>query len=147
MIGLVRHPELYRCGIAVMAVTDLTRLVQGSWWWRDDTTDESRRYSLPLMVGDPQVSSEAEMLRQHSPVLQAARIRAPVMLVHGEQDQRVPIVHAREMRKALQAAGNEPEWLVFSEEGHGLRKPENELAYAQRIEAFLARHLLATTAR
>ena len=139
LMGLVRHPELYRCGFAAMAVTDLMRLVQGSWWWRDDIADEGRRYDLPLMVGDANI--DADMLRQNSPVLQAVRIRAPVMLVHGAQDQRVPIVHARDMRKALQDAGNEPEWLVFSEEGHGWRKPENQFVYAQRLEAFLARHL------
>ena len=91
------------------------------------------------MVGD--AKRDAEMLRQNSPVLQAARIRAPVLLVHGELDERVPIVHARDMRKALQDAGQEPEWLTFSEEGHGWRKVENQQAFAQRMVSFLARHL------
>jgi dipeptidyl aminopeptidase/acylaminoacyl peptidase len=45
------------------------------------------------------------------------------------------------MRKALQAAGNEPEWLVFDLEGHGWHKPENQVTHAKRVEAFLAKHL------
>jgi dipeptidyl aminopeptidase/acylaminoacyl peptidase len=139
LMGLVRHPELYRCGIAEMAVTDLMRFVEGSWWWRDDIADEGRRYDLPAMVGDPQL--DADMLRANSPVLQAARIHAPLLLVHGERDRRVPIVHARDMRKALQAAGKEPEWLVFDLEGHGWYKPENQVTHAKRVEEFLAKHL------
>lgn len=139
LMGLVRHPELYRCGIAEMAVTDLMRFVEGSWWWRDDIADEGRRYDLPAMVGDPKL--DADMLRANSPALQAARIQAPVLLVHGERDRRVPIVHARDMRKALQAAGKEPEWLVFDLEGHGWYKQENQIAHARRVEEFLAKHL------
>lgn len=139
LMGLVRHPDLYRCGIAEMAVTDLVRFVQGSWWWRDDIADEGRRYDLPAMVGDP--DKDADMLRANSPVLQAARIKAPVLLVHGGADRRVPMVHARDMRKALQAAGNEPEWLVFDLEGHGWYKPENQVIHARRVEEFLAKHL------
>lgn len=115
------------------------RLVEGSWWWRDDIADEGRRYDLPAMVGD--AKTDADMLRLHSPVLQAARIRAPVLLVHGRQDQRVPVVHARDMQKALQAAGNEAEWLLFDDEGHGWSKLENQQSYARRVETFLARHL------
>jgi dienelactone hydrolase len=142
LMGLARHPELYRCGVAAMAPTDLMRLVEGSWWTRDDVYDEVRRYDLPTMVGDPK--TDADMLRAHSPVLQAARIKAPVLLVHGERDRRVPPVHAHDMRKALQAAGNEPEWLTFDLEGHGWFKPENKLAYARRVEEFLGRHLGAS---
>jgi len=145
LMGLARHPQLYRCGIAEMAVTDLTRFVGGSWWWRDDIADEGRRYDLPAMVGDPQ--QDAQLLQEQSPVNQAARIKAPVLLVHGERDKRVPIVHARDMRKALQAAGNEPEWLVFDLEGHGWHKPENRVTHAKRVEEFLGKHLGAASAQ
>jgi dipeptidyl aminopeptidase/acylaminoacyl peptidase len=141
LMGLVRHPELYRCGIAAMAVTDLMRFVEGSWFWRDDIADEGRNFELRQMVGD--ATADAAMLRANSPVLLAERIRAPVLLVHGEQDLRVPFVHAKDMRSALQKAGKEPEWLVFEGEGHGWRKLENQHLYARRIEAFLERHLKA----
>ncbi len=146
LMGLVRHPELYRCGIASAAVTDLMRFVEGSWWWRDDIGDEGRRYDLPAMVGDPKSAADVEMLRAHSPVLLADRIKAPVLLAHGERDKRVPMVHARDMRKALQAAGHEPEWLIFDLEGHGWHKPENQVIWARRVEEFLGKHLLGTPA-
>ncbi len=139
LMGLVRDPELYRCGIAWAAVSDPLRVVQGSFWWNDDMSDEVRRYSLPVLIGDPK--ADAAMFKAISPVQQAARIRAPVLLVHGEEDRRVPLVHAREMRDALRQAGREPEWLTFPGEGHGWQRLETERAFAQRLEAFLARHL------
>jgi dipeptidyl aminopeptidase/acylaminoacyl peptidase len=81
------------------------------------------------------------MLKAASPLQQAARIKAPRLLVHGERDRRVPIVHARGMRDALRQNGQGPEWLVFPDEAHGWQKLENQRAFALRMEAFLARHL------
>jgi dipeptidyl aminopeptidase/acylaminoacyl peptidase len=139
LMGLVRDPDLYRCGAAWAAVSEPMRMLEGSWWWADDTSDEARRYSLPVLLGDPK--TDAEMLKAISPLQQAARIKAPLLLVHGEADRRVPFVHAKEMREALRRNGQEPEWLTFPEEAHGWRKLENQRAFARRLESFLAQHL------
>ena len=139
LMGLVRHPELYRCGAAWAAVTEPLRLLERSWWWQDDVSDEARAYSLPAMLADPK--ADAEMLKAISPVQQAARIQAPVLLAFGELDLRVPLVHGKEMRDALIQAGRTPDWIVYPQEGHGWRKLENQHDFARRLEAFFARHL------
>jgi acetyl esterase/lipase len=139
LMGLIRHPELYRCGIAWVAVTDPFLYLEGSWRVRDDVSDTGRRYVLPEMVGDAQ--QDAALLREVSPVLQAGKIQAPLMLAFGREDLRVPLAHGERLREALQAAGREPEWVVYAGEGHGWRKPENRVDFAQRLERFLARHL------
>jgi len=139
LMGLVRDPDLYRCGAAWAAVTEPMRMLEGSWWWSDDISDQVRRHDLPQLLGDPK--ADAAMLKAISPLQQAARIKAPVLLVHGESDKRVPFVHAKEMREALRRHGNEPEWLTFSDEAHGWQKPENQVAFARKLEDFLAKHL------
>ena len=139
LMGPVRDPDLYRCAAAWAAVSEPLRLLERSWWWSDDISDEARRYSLPQMIGD--VKTDAAMLEAASPLRQAARIKVPVLLVHGERDRRVPIVHAKEMREALRKNGQEPEWLVFDDEAHGWLKPENQHAFARKLESFLAKHL------
>ncbi len=139
LMGLVRHPELYRCGAAWVAVTEPLRLLERSWWWQDDISDEARSHSLPAMLAD--AKADAEMLKAISPVQQAARIKAPVLLAFGELDLRVPLVHGKDMRNALIQAGRTPEWIVYPEEGHGWRKLENQHDFARRLEAFFARHL------
>jgi dipeptidyl aminopeptidase/acylaminoacyl peptidase len=74
-------------------------------------------------------------------VLQAQRIRAPLLLAYGERDRRVPIEHGRRLMRALEAAGNEPEWVSYANEGHSWLKADNRIDFARRVEAFLERHL------
>jgi dipeptidyl aminopeptidase/acylaminoacyl peptidase len=137
LMGLIRHPELYRCGIAWLAVTDPRLMFEPLW--RSDFSDDIRRYELPALIGDP--TKDAQMLREVSPVAQAARLTAPLLLAFGEYDSRVPIDHAKALRSALRDAGREPEYVVYPGEGHGWLKPATRLDFGQRIERFLARHI------
>jgi dipeptidyl aminopeptidase/acylaminoacyl peptidase len=83
------------------------------------------------------------MLSAVSPVVQAERIRAPLLLAFGEGDLRVPLAHGKRMREALRKAGQEPEWITYPNEGHSWRKTETRADFAKRMEKFLAQHLLA----
>ena len=137
LMGLVRHPELYRCGAAWVAVTDPRLMFE--WSSRSDQSDEVRSYTYPRMIGDP--VADAAQLRDTAPVEQAARIKAPVLLAMGREDRRVPLVHGHRMRDALNAAGNPPDWVVYDDEGHGWLKVANRIDFALRLEKFLAQHL------
>jgi acetyl esterase/lipase len=139
LMGLARDGELYRCGVAWVALTDLPLYVQGSWWISDDISSEGRRFRLPELVGDP--VKDADLLREQSPVTQAARIKAPLLLGYGEADLRIPLAHGKRMREALIEAGNPPEWVSYPDEGHSWRRVETMTDFARRMEAFLARHL------
>ncbi|MFG6464754.1 prolyl oligopeptidase family serine peptidase [Roseateles sp. DXS20W] len=139
LMGLIKDPDLYQCGVAWVAVTDLDLYVSGSWWVRDDIPEAGRQYQLPDMVGD--AVKDADMIVANSPVKQAARLKAPVLLAFGEDDLRVPLAHGKRMRDALRAAGNEPEWVTYPGEGHGFSVVKNRVDFAERMAAFLARHL------
>ncbi len=137
LMGLALYPELYRCGIAWVAVTD-PRLMF-SIDAASDIGDESKLYGYPALIGDP--VTDAALLKAASALELAPRIKAPLLLVYGSGDLRVPIEHGIRMRDALKAAGHPPEWLVYGGEAHGWLKSENQIDFAQRIEAFLARNL------
>lgn len=139
LMGLVRHGELYRCGVAWAAASDLFLLLRGSWWVDDDMASIDRRVFLPRRVGDAE--RDAEMLKANSPLEQAARIRAPLLLAHGARDRRVPIEHSHRLREAMRAAGNEPQWVSYGDEAHGWLKLETHVDFARRLEAFLEQHL------
>ena len=100
-----------------------------------------RRGDLVFWDGHVGIMADAEMLREVSPVHQAARIKAPVLLAFGGQDHRVPIEHGNLMRDALRKAGNDPQWVVYPSEGHGWLTFANRVDFARRVEAFLAQHL------
>jgi dipeptidyl aminopeptidase/acylaminoacyl peptidase len=138
LMGLAKDPDLYRCGVAWLGITDLELWTQGAWWLEDDSK-LARKLTIPEMVGDPK--KDAVMLAANSPVKLASRIKAPLLLAYGEADYRVPIAHGHRMNDALKAAGNPPEWVSYPEEGHGFYKRENRLDFARRVEAFLAKHL------
>ena len=68
-------------------------------------------------------------------------IKAPLLLAFGEEDQRVPLAHGERLRKAMKAAGNDPVWITYPGEAHGFAAIKNRVDFAQRVEAFLAKHL------
>ncbi len=139
LMGLIKDPDLYRCGVAWVALADLDLYLSGSWWVTDDIGKTGRQYTLPEMVGDAE--KDAAMIAANSPVRQAARIKAPLLLAFGEDDRRVPLTHGERLRKALREAGNDPVWVTYPGEGHGFALLKNRVDFAQRMEAFLARYL------
>jgi dipeptidyl aminopeptidase/acylaminoacyl peptidase len=138
-MGLVNDPDLYKCGVAWVGVADPFLYLEGSWWVRDDISGEGRRYDLKAMVGDAERDRAA--LEAVSPVVQAARIKTPLLMAYGEADKRVPIQHGERLRKAMRAAGAEPEWISYPTEGHSWIKLETKVDFARRFEAFLDKHL------
>lgn len=142
LMGLVREPALYRCGIDWVGVTDPDLLFSVGW---SDMTEESRRYGLARMVGDP--VRDALRLRQVSPLHMAGSITQPLLMAYGGWDRRVPLVHGEKLRDALRQAGHQPEWVVYPEEGHGWERVETRIDFWTRVEAFLAKHLSANPAR
>jgi dipeptidyl aminopeptidase/acylaminoacyl peptidase len=136
LMGLVRHPDLYRCGVAWAADTDPRLLFDPS---TSDMPQEALRYTLPQLIGDPK--TDAAAMDAASPVKQAARIKAPLLLAYGREDKRVPLEHGEQIRAALRAAGQQPEWVVYPDESHGWLNPANRYDFARRMEAFLAAQL------
>jgi dipeptidyl aminopeptidase/acylaminoacyl peptidase len=139
LMGLVRHPDLYRCGIAAVAWTDPFLLLQGSWIGTDNISNYARKYWLPQVIGDAQ--KDRAMLTANSPLAQAKQIRAPVLLAYGEKDMIAPIAHGEKMREALREAGRPPEWVSYAGEGHAWLQTNNKVDFIRRVEKFLAQHL------
>ena len=137
LMGLAREPALYRCGVAWLAVTDLD-LMYGAHW--SDMSDAYKRHGMPRLVGD-RVKHAAE-LKANSPITLAGKIRQPLLLAHGDHDQRVPVEHGKAMLRALQDAGNRRvEWVSYAREGHGWRQPSNQVDFYNRVARFLAAQL------
>lgn len=134
--GLVKTPELYRCGISFAGVTDIGHLFSD---WTDFRFDKATQQIMKRHIGDK--SKSAQLFDPVSPLKHAARIQAPVLLMHGKEDERVPVAHGRRMRDALEANGKDVTWLAFDEEGHGLYYQHSQIAYWQAMLDFLGKHL------
>ncbi|WP_411833069.1 prolyl oligopeptidase family serine peptidase [Pseudoxanthomonas mexicana] len=132
MMAAARSPDLIKCAAGLSGLYDLKMMYSKG----DIRTSRYGLNYLARVVG----RDDAE-LAANSPTSLATRIQAPVLLVHGEIDERTPLVQAKAMKAALERAGNAPEWMVVPKEGHGFYKEENNIAFYRRLEAFLARHI------
>jgi dipeptidyl aminopeptidase/acylaminoacyl peptidase len=131
LAGVFREPEMFRCAVGIAGVYDLELMHK-----KGDIPDlESGRRYLRMAVG-----TDAADMQSRSPSFNAERIKAAVFLVHGRDDERAPYEQAVRMRAALQKAGNSPEWLVESKEGHGFFNEKNRAEVYTRILEFLAKH-------
>ncbi len=79
-----------------------------------------------------------------SPLAQVGKVTTPVLFLHGESDQDVPITQAEEMYTALRRQGKEAVLVRYPGEGHGLRKPRNVLDSYRRIVDWFRRFLPPT---
>ncbi|MBH9552008.1 alpha/beta hydrolase family protein [Inhella gelatinilytica] len=136
MMGLAKNPELWRCGINWVGVTDIEHKF---FSWVDYAGSDFAEHLMPHMVGDP--VKDLEQLRRTSPVRRVAEIQAPVLLAYGGTDRRVPLVNGLAMRDALAAAGKPHEWVLYPDEGHGFNAPAAKRDFWTRIEKFLAEHM------
>jgi dienelactone hydrolase len=132
LMGLVRYGDLYRCGVAWAAVSDIALMHDSNW---SDMSEEWRFYGMPAMVGDP--VKDAAQLARTSPLQQAARIKRPLLLAHGGEDQRVTLEHATRLRSALEANHAQLTWIEYRDEGHGWYLPANRVDFYTRMASFL----------
>ena len=131
LMGVAKEPSLYQCAVGYVGVYDLpTMHTQG---------DIQRRGSgetyLKEWIG------ERAALGAVSPNRMADRIKVPVFLAAGGEDERAPIAHSRMMEQALRKANVPVETLYYDTEGHGFYKDEHRREYYTRLLAFLSRHL------
>ena len=145
LMGLVNDPDLYKCGINWVGVTDINLMYNGHWSFDSDLGDDWKKHGMPLLIGD-QVKDAAQ-LKATSPIEQAAKITQPLLLAYGAVDRRVPLYHGSKFRDAVMGHNKQVEWVVYQDEGHGWTRPQNRFDFWTRVEKFLGRHIGSGTGR
>jgi len=133
MAGLTFTPELYKCGVNVVGVTDVGLLFTSM-----PKTWEPQKDVLKVQIGDPE---DEALMKSMSPIDHVEKIQAPLFIIHGRRDIRVVMEHADLLKDRLEALEKPYEWLVKNNEGHGFRKVENRIEMYEKLEKFLAKNL------
>ena len=139
LMGLVNDPDLYQCGINWVGVTDINLLHSGHWSFRSDIGDGYKKYGMPTLVGD--VVKDVEQFKATSPLVQAARIKQPLLMAYGAADMRVPLYHGQQFYAAVKQTNPNVEMIVYQDEGHGWALPKTRLDFWTRVEKFLDKHI------
>jgi dipeptidyl aminopeptidase/acylaminoacyl peptidase len=131
LMGVAKEPDLYKCAVGYVGVYDLPTMLTDGGVQQSGSTDTYLRE----WVG------EKPALASTSPNRMANKIKVPVFLVAGGEDETAPIQHSEMMEKALRTAGVPVETLYYPTEGHGFYKEEHLREYYTRLLAFLGRSL------
>ncbi|MFI5937563.1 S9 family peptidase [Actinoplanes sp. NPDC051494] len=134
LAGAAFSPSVFACAVDLCGPSNLLTMLAAGAPYRTPLTA-----FMHANVGDPE--TEAAMLWERSPLSRAGDITIPVLVAQGANDVRVPRAEAEQIVDALRANGVPHEYLLFSDEGHGLTRPENRETYYTAVERFLARHL------
>jgi dipeptidyl aminopeptidase/acylaminoacyl peptidase len=132
LMSAVREPDLYRCAVGYAGIYDLKQLKKDA--------DFTKRTSGKEYFSEAIAGTDEEMAAQ-SPITYLDRLKANVLIVHGEEDFRAPYSQAKLLKKALEAKHLRYEWLVKAGEGHGFWKRQNVEAFNSTLLDFLDRNI------
>lgn len=134
LAGLAFTPDLYRCGIDYVGVSNIFTLMETvpPYWM-------PMREKFYEMIGHPE--KEKELVKKASPLFSADKIKAPLFVVQGAQDPRVKKSESDQIVDALKKRGVDVPYLVKDNEGHGFRNEENKMEFYKKMEAFLDKHM------
>jgi acetyl esterase/lipase len=136
--GVVREPSLYRCAVTIAGVFDWEQQIRDKKY---DQYDTGVFGYLMRKLGDPK--KEAAKFEAMSPGRHVENIRVPVFVSGGKEDQTVEIEQSRTLISSLQKYHVPFESYIVAEEGHGMQHLDKQVELYARIEAFLARNLMA----
>jgi dipeptidyl aminopeptidase/acylaminoacyl peptidase len=132
LAGLAFQPELWAAGVDIVGIASLVTLLEN--------TSQYRRVAREREYGT--LADDRDFLEEASPLNKVDNIRAPLFVIHGANDPRVPLSEAEQIVAALADRDVACQLLVYPDEGHGLAKRKNRLdAYPQAF-AFLREHLI-----
>jgi dipeptidyl aminopeptidase/acylaminoacyl peptidase len=132
LAALTTYPELFAVGIDVCGMSNFATFYEHTEPWI--------AAAAVSKYGDP--VHDAELLRELSPITRIDRLRAPLMVVHGENDSNVPVIEAEQVVAALAARGAEHRYLLFPGEGHELLHRSSRVTFLEETVGWLTRHLL-----
>ena len=106
-----------------------------TYYANTDITPFTRQYLHATPWDDP------EIYKKTSPISYIAKAKTPTLIQHGENDRRVPIPNAYELRQALEDHGVPVKMVVYKGFGHGINKPKQQRAVMEENEKWFAQYI------
>jgi dipeptidyl aminopeptidase/acylaminoacyl peptidase len=128
---VTRLPEYWRAAVDIVGPSNLLTFVRAvpPQWVR----------FMAKWVGDP--DTEADFLRERSPITYVDQVRAALLVIQGAKDPRVVKAESDQMVERLRELGREVEYEVFEDEGHGFTRYTNEIRGYRLTADWLEHHL------
>jgi dipeptidyl aminopeptidase/acylaminoacyl peptidase len=133
LMGLIKTPDLYACGVDYVGVSNIFTFFDSfpEYW-------KPYKEMVKQIWYDLDNPEEAKIAKEVSPVFQIDKIKKPLFVVQGANDPRVNINESDQIVKAMRAKGFEVPYLVKYDEGHGFGKEPNRLELYKYMLGFFA---------
>src|SRR4030067_619971 len=135
LAGLTFAPDVFAAGVDICGPSNLqTLLASVPPYWEPFIKYFHRE------VGDPK--KDQKFLKERSPLFSADRIQRPLFVIQGANDPRVKQQESDQIVDALKKKGGVVEYMIFPDEGHGLRKKENQIKAYNKVREFLDQYIM-----
>ncbi|OYR85908.1 S9 family peptidase [Halorubrum sp. E3] len=131
LASLTEYPELWAAGVDIVGIANFVTFLENTGDWRRSLR-EAEYGSL---------EADREFLESVSPINNIESIEAPLFVLHGENDPRVPVGEAEQIVEEAREQGVPVRKLIFDDEGHGFAKLDNRIEAYREIVDFLAEHV------
>jgi len=129
--SLTEYPDLWAAGIDIVGIANFVTFLENTGDWRRELR-EAEYGSL---------EHDREFLEEISPINNVESIEAPLFVLHGENDPRVPVGEAEQIVEQARDQGVPVRKLIFEDEGHGFSKLENRIEAYSAVAEFLEEHV------
>lgn len=129
----IKHPERFRCTVAMAAVTDVNLFL------RKANVSKGTMEWTAEHIGSP--AAEYEKLKAISPVYLAQELDVPLFLFHGGDDDRVDIEHGFRLKNMLDIYQKDYQWFYVEQQGHSMGDPEQRQNLFAKMIPFLRKYL------
>ncbi len=135
LMGLIKTPDLYSCGVDYVGVSNIFTFFDSfpEYW-------KPYKEMVKQIWYDLDNPEEAKIAKEVSPVFQIDKIKKPLFVVQGANDPRVNINESDQIVKALRAKGFEVPYMVKYDEGHGFGKEQNRIEFYKTMLGFFAQN-------
>ncbi len=141
LMGLIKNPELFRCGFEWAGVTDIGMMFSVAW---NDASLDAMSTGMRVRIGDP--DADAKQFTDTSPIANAAKLHQPLLMAYGENDRRVPLVQGIAFRDAVQRQNSNVDFIIYQDEGHGWSHEGDNIDFWTHVATFLDKNLKSAPA-
>lgn len=131
LAAITLYPELWAAAVSTVGIANWETFLKN--------TSGYRRRQREVEYG--RLDRDLAFLRSISPLAKVDRIRAPLFVIQGKNDPRVPYTESEQIVEAVKKRGGTVEYKLYDDEGHGISKLKNRLELYPLVADFLDRHM------
>jgi protease II len=129
--AMVEYPNTFQIGIDIVGISNFVTFLENTADWRRRLREVEYGF----------LERDREFLESISPSNKIENVKSPILIIQGDNDERVPLSESIQMYEKLKEQNIPTQLLRFEDEGHGVIKRKNVIKQYKIIFEFLKTHL------